>query len=296
MRRITILILVCCFLAAVCAPGIAEERTDPMKIQIETVSTDGFTMDFFRFGQGAETLVILPGLSVDSVMNYADAVAEAYALLTDDFTVYVFDRRKELPGTYSVYDMARDTAAAFRALGLDRVCLFGASQGGMIAMTVAAEHPQLVGKMILGSTAARVTDERYRVIDGWVRLAKTGNAKDLYLDFGAAVYPKDVFEQSLDALAAAAETVTEAGLKRFVILAEGTKGFDVTDRLRNIACPVLVIGSEDDCVLGAEASVEIVEELKGRPDCELYMYDGYGHAAYDLAPDYRERMLRFLKP
>ena len=26
------------------------------------------------------------------------------------------------------------------------------------------------------------------------------------------------------------------------------------------------------------------------------MYDGYGHAVYDLAPDYRERMREFLIP
>lgn len=26
----------------------------------------------------------------------------------------------------------------------------------------------------------------------------------------------------------------------------------------------------------------------------LYMYIGYGHAAFDTAPDYRQRILRFL--
>ncbi len=59
-----------------------------MSIRVETVHTNGFSMDFFRFGRGKSPLVILPGLSVDSVMKYADAVAEAYALLTDDFTLY----------------------------------------------------------------------------------------------------------------------------------------------------------------------------------------------------------------
>ena len=48
-----------------------------MGIPIETVHAEGFAMDFFRFGHGEKTLVILPGLSVDSVMKYADAVADA---------------------------------------------------------------------------------------------------------------------------------------------------------------------------------------------------------------------------
>ena len=58
---------------------------------------------------------------------------------------------------------------------------------------------------------------------------------------------------------------------------------------------MLVIGSNDDNVLGGEASVKIYDKLKDHPGCELYMYDGYGHAVYDLAPDYRERMLNFYK-
>ena len=45
-------------------------------IKIESVETGDFRMDFFRFGRGKRTLVILPGLSVQSVMGAAEAVAE----------------------------------------------------------------------------------------------------------------------------------------------------------------------------------------------------------------------------
>ena len=37
----------------------------------------------------------------------------------------------------------------------------------------------------------------------------------------------------------------------------------------------------------------VAEVFAGRPKCELYIYSGYGHAAYDLAPDYKERILEF---
>ena len=42
---------------------------------------------------------------------------------------------------------------------------------------------------------------------------------------------------------------------------------------------------KDDKVLGPQASVLISEHI---PHSELFMYEGYGHAAYDTAPDYRE--------
>ena len=261
-----------------------------MAIKIETLRTNSFEMDYCRFGKGEKTIAILPGLSVQSVMPLAEAVAEAYSILAEEYTVYLFDRRKEIPDTYTVYDMARDTIAAFKALGMKEIYLFGASQGGMIAMTIAIEEPNLVRKLILGSTAARMNPERYRKVEEWVQIAKTGNAEELYLAFGKAVYPDAVYEPIKGFLAENAKSVTKTELGRFVVLAEGMKGFDVTDRLKEITCPVLVLGSRDDKVLGGDASEEIAEKI----GCEVYMYEGYGHAAYDLAPDYRERIKHFL--
>ena len=262
-----------------------------------TVQADSFAMDYLRFGDGAKNLVIIPGVSVQSVMGSTQAIAEAYKLLTEEFTVYVLDRRKNMPESYTVYEMARDTAEAIKALNLGKVSIFGASQGGMIAMKIAVDHPELVEGLVLGSTSAQVTEETYRrVFAGWADLAKAGKPEELYLSFGEATYPAPVFEQSRELMIEAAKTVTPDDLKRFITVTEGMKGFDVTKDLRKIMCPVLVIGSRDDKIFGGEASMQIMECLKGKPDCELFMYDDCGHAAYDVAPDYRERMLKFLAP
>ncbi len=298
MPKILIFFFIVLFmLSGSAAAQTSETKEDPEmdgNIQIETAVTDSFAMDYFRFGHGKNILVILPGLSVQSVMPSAGAVAEAYQILTDDFTVYLFDRRKDLQETYSVNEMARDTAAAFRAAGLDQVNLFGASQGGMIAMEIAIQNPELVKKLVLGSTSSCVTDEQYQMIGRWIRMAKEGSAEELYLAFGEAIYPQAVFEQAKGLLTDAAKTVTDEDLDRFMILAEGMKGFDATADLDKISCPVLLLGSNDDQVLGADAAMLIAEHLGSHPDFEVYMYDGYGHAAYDTAPDYKERIMNFL--
>lgn len=264
-----------------------------MSIPIETVRTDTFSMNFFRFGRGEKTLVILPGLSVQSVMAAADAVAAMYQGLEDIFTVYVFDRRTELPDVYSIEDMARDTAAALRALGLKEVCLFGASQGGMIAQSLAVKYPELVGRLALGSTSPHVGEEQYRVIESWVRLAENRDRVGLYLAFGEEIYPPAVFEQYRGTLTTMAGTVTDEELDRFIILAKAIRGFNITDKLDRIRCPVLAIGVYEDKVLGSDATMEIAEKLDGKKDARLYLYVGYGHAAYDTAPDYRDRLVHF---
>lgn len=264
-----------------------------MAIVIETVKTDSFTMDYFRFGRGEKTMVILPGLSVQSVMGSAEAVAEAYASMAEVFTVYVFDRRAELPPVYPIREMARDTALAFRALGLKNVYLFGASQGGMIALSLAIEYPELVSRVAVGSTSANVQGQQFRTLEHWVELAKAKDREGLYLDFGQHIYPPAVFDQVRDGLLAASKTATDAELERFVILTEGSLDYDVVDQLNRIRCPVLVLGVYEDSVLDSDSVMEIAEKLDQRPDFRLFMYIGTGHAAFDTAPDYRARLLDF---
>lgn len=264
-----------------------------MAVIKDTVRTAAFSMDYFRFGTGGKVLVILPGLSIQSVMGAADAVADAYRSLEDRFTIYVFDRRSDMPPSYSVHDMARDTAEAFRVLGLREVCLFGASQGGMIALVLAIAYPELVGRLALGSTSAHVQSEQFRVLESWAQLAREQDRVGLYLAFGREIYPPAVFEQYREALVAAAGTVTEEDLRRFIILVEGTKDFNVVGELDRISCPVLALGVFEDSVLDSDATMEIAENLDYRADFRLYMYIGYGHAAFDTAPDYRQRLLNF---
>jgi len=284
MSYFRILLAVMCVLFCY-APAKAEE--------IMTVKTETFEMDYFKFGHGRKNFVIIPGVSVQSVMKSAQAISDSYKILTEDFTVYVMDRRKDIPPSYSVYDMARDTAEALRALNLDNVYIFGASQGGMIAMKIAIDNPELVKCLILGSTSARLSKEDFKVFEDWIKLAKSGNAEKLYLSFGEKVYSKSVFEKIRGVLIESAKTVTAEELKHFIIIVEGGIGFDVVDDLEKISCPVLIIGAKDDEMLDSNASAQIMEHLSGKTFCELFIYDGYGHAAYDVAPDYKERILKF---
>ena len=71
------------------------------------------------------------------------------------------------------------------------------------------------------------------------------------------------------------------------------RGFNVTNQLKNIQCPVLAIGAYDDKVVDLGMTMKISEQLNAREDFELFMYKGFGHAAFDTAPDYRERLYKF---
>ena len=264
-----------------------------MSISVKTASTNHFTMNYFTFGKGEKVFVILPGLSVQSVMGAAEMIEKAYASIAEEYTIYVFDRRNELPKTYSVYDMTEDTAEVFRVLGLKNVYLFGASQGGMIAMTLAARYPKLVKKLMLGASSARITEEQYHAISKWTALAKEKERVELNLEMGRVLYPKTLFEQYKEALKKIGESITDAELERFIIFAEGTRDFDISKELCKIKCPVLSLGAADDEVL-PQAAKELERLFSGKTNFESYLYHGYGHAAFDTAPDYKERLMCFM--
>ena len=260
----------------------------------DTVITESFQMDYCCFGKGKKIFVIIPGLSLISVMLSADLIANDYSLLADDYTVYVFDRRKDLPSVYSVYDMAEDTAGAIRALGLTDVNLFGASQGGMISMVIAARYPELLHTLLLGSTCADMRGDRACRLNEWVDLARKNEIEKLCFKFADMVYPEEFVKKNKAAFSGVAALCTDEDTARFITVAEGTRDFCITDELSSIECPVLILGAEDDKVLPPSGSEQIFDSLPDGIRKQIHMYTGYGHAAFDLAPDYKQRLLDFM--
>ena len=274
--------------------AFTQRKREKMAVPIKTVKTEHFDMDYFTFGRGKKTMVIVPGVSVKGPSANADVTVESYDPLTDDFTIYVFDRRKDLPAAYTIWDAARDTAKAMTALNLKNVYLLGTSQGGRIAMAIAIKQPELVEKLVLASTSARLSQDQYALFDRWISFAESGDALGLYMSFGETLYPEYMLEDFKQMLIDEAKTVTTDELRRFVIiLSEGKQVFDPTSQLKEIDCPVLVIGGIDDQVMGSDAGLYIAKHLAPQKDVVLQLYDGYGHMPYDLAPDFKERLKQF---
>ena len=146
-------------------------------------------MDFLRFGrEEGEKFVILPGLSLVSVMGAAQGIMSAYALLAENYDVYLFDHVKEEPQGYEISGMAEDTLKAIHQLGLNKIHLMGVSMGGMVAQTIALKEPELVSSLILCSTTMNAKQGNTAVFEEWKRLAEEGNVPALMESFGENVY------------------------------------------------------------------------------------------------------------
>ncbi len=78
---------------------------------------------------------------------------------------------------------------------------------------------------------------------------------------------------------------------RFLVNARAILGFNACEDLYRITCPTLIIGGNDDKTVGIEASYEMKERIAGSA---LYVYPGLGHAAYEEARDFNQRVFHFL--
>jgi 3-oxoadipate enol-lactonase len=271
----------------------ASETTESVTQSIVKTATKGdLEMKYIKFGTGEKNFVIIPGLSIHSVMGSAAAIEEAYSSFANDYTVYVFDRAENIKEGYSIRDMATDTATAMKELNIDNAYIFGASQGGMIAQYIAIDYPELVNKLILGSTLSKPNDTAKTVVNKWISLAENRDENALLESFVNEVYSPATVDAYGESVIEANKGITEEEYERFIILAKACENFNSYDELSKIQCPVLVIGCEGDKVLTAEGSKEIADKL----GCEIYLYDStYGHGVYDEASDYKDKCLEFFE-
>lgn len=255
------------------------------------VNIDDSYMNVTKFGNGNKNLVIIAGISLLGIEGQGNAIAEAYKIFGEEYTVYVIERKKELADGYSVQQMAEDVCRVLSEIGISKIYLYGVSQGGMIAQCIAAYHPEMVEKMVICSSQCRVTNTAKDVIKKWIQLAEEKNVININRSFFEKVYSKAFLEKNKELLPILEKQGTEEDCERFKILASACLKFDIYEDMDKIKCPTYVIGDKNDAVLGVEGSYEIADRLK----CESYIYEEYSHAVYDEAEDIKEKIFAFLK-
>ena len=246
-------------------------------------------VDYAVFGKGSKPMVIIPGLTLRDVKGAGVGLALAYRRFAADYRVYIIDKKADISEGCTVSDLASDTIAVMDSLGITEAFVFGVSLGGMIAQEIAIRRPELVAKLVLGVTASRVNATMETVVGDWIALAEGGDFGGIVKSMLKVMYSEKYTKRYGWLFPILAKVSKPKNETRFIRLAKACLTCSCYGRLENITSSVLVLGGLDDRIVTAEASREIADLL----GCQLHLYEGLGHSAYDEAPDFNLRIERF---
>jgi pimeloyl-ACP methyl ester carboxylesterase len=182
---------------------------------------------------------------------------------------------------HSVEEMGRDAIAFIRALGLEKVDLFGFSLGGGVAQMVALQAPDLVRRMILAGTGPRGGEG----IDEILKIALVANLKAAvtlkdsrnYLFFprtpAGKRAAKDYFGRLKERKTGRDKRISlQARLAQ--VKAIRAAGRSEPDDLSRITQPVLVANGDHDLMVASSHSADMARRL---PNARLTIYPDSGH-------------------
>jgi pimeloyl-ACP methyl ester carboxylesterase len=198
--------------------------------------------------------------------------------------VRAFGGRK-VKSPYSMADLAGDAVALMDHLGLDSAHVAGISMGGMIAQTVAIEHPKRVRSLtsIMSTTGKRTVGwQDPRLIPALIGPRKPGRESYVTTSvafwdvIGSPGYPAD-----RDRLAARAGETFDRGYSASGVMRQMLAVLqqpDRTQRLRSLRVPALVVHGMADKMVHVSGGRSTAAAI---PGAELVLVDGMGH---DLPP------------
>jgi pimeloyl-ACP methyl ester carboxylesterase len=130
------------------------------------VSVNGLDMYYEDHGAG-QPLVLLHGAFSaigTSFGNVLPKLAETRRVIA--FEMQAHGRTADIDRPLSMEQMADDTVAALRQLGIENADFFGFSMGGGIALRVAIRHPEVVRKLVLASVTYKLDGVHPGLMEG----------------------------------------------------------------------------------------------------------------------------------
>jgi pimeloyl-ACP methyl ester carboxylesterase len=234
------------------------------------------------------------------VMHHGNAKSSRYwyawvPILARHYNVVRLDARglgrSSLPPPgyrWSLQGFAQDLGALLDYLQLDRVHLIGETVGGTISMQYAADHPQRVQSLTVCSSPFRFTDPYY--LDSARKAERDGVPA-----WAQASMPRrlDASRVSPEFMAWYAGEMGRTSLRVVVETHDALVGNDLSDVLRRIAAPTLLLSAENRPGYTSGYVREMKELI---PDSRLVVFPGtFGFVHHSEPEKCAQTVLSFLR-
>jgi 3-oxoadipate enol-lactonase len=196
--------------------------------------------------QGAPWLAFSHSLACS--VRMWDAQIEA---LKERFRILAYDTRghgkSAAPaGPYTLEAMADDLRALVSHLDIQRMHFVGLSMGGMIGQTFAIKYPGVFSSLTLADTTSRYPAEAAPLWQERIRTAETKGMEPLVQPTLERWFTAPFREKNADAVRKVATAIATTPVAGYAGCCAAIPKINVTARLKEIKCPVLVICGEQD--------------------------------------------------
>jgi pimeloyl-ACP methyl ester carboxylesterase len=238
------------------------------------LDVNGISIHYEVFGQGPKLLLLHGwGGRIGSMRPVADALADLRTCTILDFPG--FGESAPPPEPWSVTEYADCLAAFMEKAGIGRADVVAHSFGGRVALLLASEYPDRVGKIVItggaGLKPRRSLKYYFRVYAYKLGkfILRHPPLRRLARFFGADPEKKAAGAGSEDYRA-----LSDGMKKTFVRVVNQ----DLRSCLKRIKSPTLLIWGERDAGASALWMAKVME--KEIPDAGLVVFEGRGHFAY----------------
>ena len=255
-----------------------------------------------RFGDGPRKLVVFQGLVFENkplagLMLPIFSDMYTFLFLDPDYTTYIVTRKPGLPDGYTMKNMSDDYATVIKEEFGEPVDVIGVSTGGSIVQHFAADHPDLLRKLIIHSSAYTLSDAAKQVQMRVGQLARQRQWRAAYATLISAMIPPSGIMKYLArpvvwlaSLMGGKIFGTPEDPSDLVVTVEAEDKHDFKDRLAQIKAPTLVVAGDKDPFYTETLFRETAE---GIPNARLILYKGMGHPAH--GKQFSQDVLQFLK-
>jgi 3-oxoadipate enol-lactonase len=189
-------------------------------------------------------------------------------ILTSRYRVLRYDTRghggtEAIAGPYSLDELSEDVRALLRALGITRTHFIGLSMGGMIGQIIAIKYPQMLQSLVLCDTMSRVPTEAKPMWDDRIHTAETGGMEPLVEPTLARWFTEPFRQKGSPVLDQVRTMIRSTPPRGYTGCCHAIAALNLTDHLKAITLPTLIIVGEDDPATPVAASHVIHEQIRG---------------------------------
>ncbi|MGI5282662.1 alpha/beta fold hydrolase [Nonomuraea polychroma] len=206
------------------------------------------------------------------------------------FHVHAVTRAPGMPAGTTMADIAAQHAEALAERFGEPVDVLGMSSGGSLALQLAADHPEVVRRLVVAGAAYTLTARTREVQRRYTEAVAAGRrgAHHQTPVVGRTALTRALFRPLLWLADPLMRPANPLDMLHF---AQAEDSFDVRHRLAGITAPTLIVGGERDLAYTVELFKETAERL---PESELIIYTGASHIKTFGHPRFAADVAKFL--